>query len=616
MSSSFNTLSRFDEDGIPSEQEYVNYDGDLMERVMKVLPEKKNQLEHLDSLGAGVSKNLVISTGDRDFSGANLWVTFLNENADYFNTLFYFVFPIVEGLNDRTFQPVIFDKERGEYRLVTREEILQDEARDTPQNILDRTIVFPNVKKRSSAEGGRMKPGYKVQLKYNFGDNDTETFPNQVCVAFGIVPDGWNPNSKALKEQSSRREMLFTDDELNPLGLQQAIMLNASSSSAVLSFEDVVTTEGDRDFSDVIFLIEWSPPGCVNMDHLPSLSGSTLNQIAVAGVVANNLGTSFKLTAAQVASIKSSSDDSVFLIHCIRSHTAEANEDLFKVFSRMHWAFPTTVDKKDVHGNDDNRTTRLTMTVPKDKVLQLIIQYKASENQSAVYWDDSAIKNIVKLQTKYLYGEETDGNSIVETLAWRDTQGVQLLKDETRAEKEYMSSTTGQGDPHITTIRGVNYLLPHIESILAMYDNDELLINTEMKRFAAYAEDPNPVLQKSTFMNRTAFILHRKTAMLEYVVIDNHSLEVLEQSSPSLVNIRVGGLTSTTADGFPTQKRLVQVKSTKLGTTKITFLSMPTNRDKLNEMTITEAYAWQWSPAIGAMLTEGNFVWKQNILGL
>lgn len=204
------------------------------------------------------------------------------------------------------------------------------------------------------------------------------------------------------------------------------------------------------------------------------------------------------MTSAHATAIRNSSDSTVSLVDCLKSQTEEENDDLYEIFSRVNFAFTTAVHKKDFSGNDDPLTTRLTLSVPKVNVTQLITEYKSSENQAPVYWKDSAVKNIVKLQTNYLYAEATTGSAIKETIGWKDSGGSRVLQDNTRTQKVFLSSTTGQGDPHITTIKGVNYLLPHVESVLVMYDNDELLINTEMRRFPAYATERCPVLRQSS----------------------------------------------------------------------------------------------------------------------
>lgn len=228
---------------------------------------------------AGVSKNLVISSSDCGFAGANVYVTFLNENAGYYNTLFYFCYPIVTGVNDSTFRPVIYDTGRGAFREVTRSEILADEGASTPTNLINKTLLFTNVKKASSTPNGRLKPGYQVQLKYNLCSSNTFTFPNKVGIAFGIIPNGWNPSTGAMRPYASQTPMLFSDDYLNVSGLQQSIMMNSTSSSAILSFEDILTTGGDRDFNDVIFQVDWTPASCVDMGRLPALTASNLSTI-------------------------------------------------------------------------------------------------------------------------------------------------------------------------------------------------------------------------------------------------------------------------------------------------------------------------------------------------
>ncbi|MBN2279808.1 MAG: DUF4114 domain-containing protein [Candidatus Marinimicrobia bacterium] len=174
---------------------------------------------------------------------ATVWVTFVQENADYKNALGFYI--------------------NG--------------------NISDLKIIFPNCSEHNS--GGELISGSKVKLQVG-------TFPVGTEFGWFLVPDGWISKKYSywgwyywvgevvVKEGKA---VFYSDSDYNPDGLQQCILFDwddyndtsETYSRILLAFEDmpnclceddVVTNSvpcpppppcecGDRDFNDVIYFI-------------------------------------------------------------------------------------------------------------------------------------------------------------------------------------------------------------------------------------------------------------------------------------------------------------------------------------------------------------------------
>lgn len=112
-------------------------------------------------------------------------------------------------------------------------------------------------------------------------------------------------------------------------------------------------------------------------------------------------------------------------------------------------------------------------------------------------------------------------------------------------------------------------------------------------------------------MNRTAFVIYGREGIKETLIVNNHSLEI--QGSES-TRFSWSPVTTTLQNRKPTHSRTIHIQTEKLGKTTITVLAMPLERDKLNAMTISEAHTWMWTPAVGALMAEGDFIWRDDLV--
>lgn len=188
------------------------------------------------------------------------------------------------------------------------------------------------------------------------------------------------------------------------------------------------------------------------------------------------------------------------------------------------------------------------------------------------------------------------------------------------ARRGMMSSTytaptnaSAGGDPHITTINGETYKLLNIEMCAEMYNNDELVINTEMKTlpFNFWKGEKYEDIVNSTYMHKTRISINNNV-----LIIDNHTLDILHNH---------GVLDYSFVDYDPDiycclgtdyirgsfRAKLLSFKTTKLGEVQLAFVTV--NDDTVvNDMCLFANPALLTVPALGAFVSENSVKWGAN----
>ena len=153
-------------------------------------------------------------------AAADVWVTFVHEQADYRNSLGYYSYPT-------------------------------NNPPKTASAISKLNIIFPNVSYNGS--GGALKTGDKVKLG---------NFPAGTTVAWFLVPDGWEGKSNKLVTDS-RHPIRYSDRSFNTFTTEanrsHMVLLNDASGKLIMGFEDLDRPGGDNDFNDAIFYATVSP---------------------------------------------------------------------------------------------------------------------------------------------------------------------------------------------------------------------------------------------------------------------------------------------------------------------------------------------------------------------
>lgn len=150
---------------------------------------------------------------------ADLWVTFVDEGAAYYNAVGYYT----------------YDMQAPPSRL---------------EDIGALNIIFPNLSLEGS--GGQLQPGDKVYLGH---------FSAGTSVGWFLVPDGWN---KATAQVEMKPNIKFSDKLLNTFTDAQhqqhiTLLYDEPFQKLILGIEDMSRPNGDQDFNDALFYVTANP---------------------------------------------------------------------------------------------------------------------------------------------------------------------------------------------------------------------------------------------------------------------------------------------------------------------------------------------------------------------
>lgn len=185
-----------------------------------VLPERQPVPEYNPQyLNEGALTNInMIEDGE-------VFVTFIHEGAGYKNSLMFFTYNTADGEPDS----------------VSSEDL---------------TIIFPNVSYIGS--GGGLKSGDRIKI----GE-----FQSGTTIVWALVADGYSTSTETVGEG---RNTFYSIDRMNiePEPNNQHVVQIAFDERVVLSFEDLVRTEGDNDFNDAVFSVTSNPITAIDRNDI------------------------------------------------------------------------------------------------------------------------------------------------------------------------------------------------------------------------------------------------------------------------------------------------------------------------------------------------------------
>ncbi len=196
-------------DEVPPNITIVKPVENVVDSLRVYLPESTNIL--LDNPGLvsdTVQKNIVLT------KESNVYVTFIDEGADYKNTLCWYSY-------NKSNPPLKADDIKG-------------------------TVLFPNISKKG--EGGQLEAGYTLQL-------GTVKFPAGTVIGFYLIINGWNNGTIDYS-----KPFYYTNYNFNQSGKQQNILFkNKYSGYLIEGFEDMDLTNtldpSDKDYNDILFAV-------------------------------------------------------------------------------------------------------------------------------------------------------------------------------------------------------------------------------------------------------------------------------------------------------------------------------------------------------------------------
>jgi LruC domain-containing protein len=163
---------------------------------------------------------------------AEVWVTYVHTGGSYRNAIGYYWYK--EG-----------------------------EAPQTPEDIKNKTIIFPN------AQYGVLQPGNKVKL---VGPKDG-AFEKDTYIGWFLISNGWQGNSLTYGNG-----VFYADKNLNTFNKseelrdQMVFLYDATEQILLMGWEDIRRDYSgcDHDFNDVMFYASWNPITSVDLtDYVP-----------------------------------------------------------------------------------------------------------------------------------------------------------------------------------------------------------------------------------------------------------------------------------------------------------------------------------------------------------
>lgn len=493
-------LGMWDRQGVPDYKMAVGdvIDPELIERIGISLPESKSVPTYNPQYLSNNKKNIIIRTSNPNFTGADIWVTFIDEGAGYTNTLGYYVY----NLNTDTYD-IPTKKENDIWVPLKYED--RDALDLNGKSILKKTIIFPNASIKG--DGGNMRPGDKVKLFYDINDK-TKKFPNNTGVGFFLIPNGFN---QARSNITNKNDRIYTDSIFNSVdgGVDSAqsilfydvIGSDDMETKLILGFEDIMRPSGDKDFNDLIIRVTYTPSySCSTSDMIILSNGKNRNQTEL---IANKTGLYLNLSTNDLQLIRNMLGDNIKIQHTIEALNEEYRDSLKKIFDNLLLENEGSVQI-------DNRPTDIVVTykIPRTLIGSYVYFVMSIKNRDQISTLDPKVANIVNFQDYYINGEKivsekveisefSTANDNINNNINNNTNPV-LISIDARPAVTTLSIPYAMGDPHIKTIYGEEYMIHNLVGTYNMYDNDEIKIDAKLDHYS-----PNighKIYEKLTFI--------------------------------------------------------------------------------------------------------------------
>jgi LruC domain-containing protein len=175
------------------------------------------------------------NTSTKITEDANVYLTFLHEGAGYKNSMGYFVY--------------------------------QTNNPPTSVSQIDEILVFPNVSYLGE-EYGSLSSGNKVQLKYMNPQTRqwSYVFPAGTSIGWVMVANGFEKTSSNKRGTvgGNNKNKFYSISSLNPESTPSQrrhciLLYDQQTQYSIIGFEDMLTTQGDNDYEDVLFYASANP---------------------------------------------------------------------------------------------------------------------------------------------------------------------------------------------------------------------------------------------------------------------------------------------------------------------------------------------------------------------
>lgn len=469
--SEYYTLGTWNSSGVPNYLESIdNVDPTLISRIRDALPEKEPvPTYHPEYLLSTTERNLIIKTDNVNFTGADVFVTFLDEGAGYKNVMGYFIY----DLHDDHLVPTKWDGSDWIPMVYSDRDLVDGGGKST----LKKTIIFPNTS--LPYKGGNLRPGVKVKILYDINNPSTQ-FPNNVGIGFFVIPNGWNKYTQTVQNTKDR---VYTYDAFNSQSYVQSIFLNdivnasGDDGKTILSFEDIMRPNGDEDFNDLIVQLDYTPSYAIQTDNFIVLSSS--QPITQLTYKADSTGLYLKFPQDSMDIFNSSSTTELKVTQTIKMNTTEDYQFMLDIFNVLAISSGGVITTDEVNK---------TIIVTYDQVIANMTDYiyfvYSADNgdQNSIYNPD--VKNIVQFQNHFVY--DVLGRIETETIKIEDKDdNVNVFYNQPlRPNTDCMGSALAMGDPHVITVRGIEHEIPNSARYAELLDDkNKLYISCSINKF-------------------------------------------------------------------------------------------------------------------------------------
>lgn len=474
----------------------------------------------------------------------------------------------------------------------------------------------------STASGGNLLPGSTVKLLYDPTD-PTKKFPNNTGIGFFLIPNGWNGGSKNV---SNWGERIHSDDVFNTNNSRQVIALSNLQDSTqtegkmIISFEDIMLPGGDKDYNDVVLQVTFNPSYVDTSNNLVLTPAGTITSD---DVIIDNTGMYFKFKDATVNSIYNSTNKTFKCTHRMNVSNKDRYSRIKQILEALIYTHPEGTSR--VY-DDEKQTIDIILNLPKEQIQKYIYCFSSFTNRQVPAPYNPKLSALLVFQTEYVnYGKSDNGSNEGSNNESDDRSKntiTQSYKIETETENNDGSKTTSSyseksaytpvvrtttplamGDPHITTIYGVKYMIPNVLGEVLLYDDKEINITTELHY---YPKNANYKMYKDlTFMKD----LKVKFGDDEFVfdmfdmkaTRDNSKFKVIEATEKNNLFKENYAKYKKFTKGKPFVLKYIQFQTSQLGNVNLEILFCETWRDLINQISIL-------SPALSMVNAKGALI--------
>lgn len=530
----------------------------------------------------------------------NIYLTFIDEHAGYTNAVGYY-FYIIDG--------------NGDKQLI--DNIDNTDAPSYSNGYYRPTILFPNASQIGKSDNfaqdkkqdhGQLKCGDKRQLK---GNNSDYTFQN-INIGFFLVPDGWTTVLAGVVFNSSL-PILHTTPEFNSNYVDGSVNQDENGiqsvvydidSNYILGFEDIErpsTGDQDPDFNDVLFAI--------TADQSLGITGASVTKLTTPDklVKVNKCGTDLKVKSNLIN--ENDTSKKYRFDHFINIGTADETTRLKNAMDNLTIEYtpiitqPTSIQIKLVYNlsqadmvaslqDDEYRVNIFNKLSNLDDITIAGNGKTAFDNM--VEYQHIYLNNDNLVEDYYLYSTDLDGSNETLIQSEVNTNPVRLI-----------SGALIWGDPHIETMFGETFLLPHIEGLYVFFKNNYMTILTELWKPPSLSNHHIKEIRESTFIRNAQIYYHHS-----FLKIDMDTLEVLNAYGN---DITITDIKEDYDTVYNTKKTIVKNKEISLGKIKILCQIYPNYFDEIRNMiTLSKYDAMDMKGAKGMSVRRSDIIMVPN----